>query len=98
MQVVAPAARDALAQAIANHRDAEGRSAIHSALKHGHPQQIPSMLEKGTDPNLRDDRTEHESVAVGSGTKYAANYWLHMWDFQEPTRHGCGNTEVFGNW
>ena len=56
----------------------------------------PSVLDH--DPNLRDDRTEHESVAVGRGTKYAANYWLHMWDFQEPTRHGCGNTEVFGNW
>ena len=56
----------------------------------------PSVLD--ADPNERDDRTEHESVAVVAGTKFAANYWLHMWDFQQPTRHGCGNTEIFGNW
>ena len=36
----------------------------------------PSVLDD--DPNLRDDRTDHESVAVGSGVKYSANYWLHM--------------------
>lgn len=56
----------------------------------------PSVLD--ADPNERDDRTEHESVAVVAGTKFAANYWLHMWDFQQPTRRGCGNTEIFGNW
>ena len=56
----------------------------------------PSVLD--ADPNERDDRTEHEAVAVVAGTKFAANYWLHMWDFQQPTRHGCGNTEIFGNW
>ena len=121
----------------------------------------PSVLD--ADPNERDDRTEHESVAVVAGTKFAASarhpglclspapaptasrpgphgaphnpngtphsarhlgrssprssrptpatlpkplrpgllstdYWLHMWDFQQPTRHGCGNTEIFGNW
>ena len=56
----------------------------------------PSVLD--ADPNARDDRTEHESVAVVAGTKFAANYWLHMWDFQQPTRRGCGNTEIFGNW
>ena len=56
----------------------------------------PSVLDH--DPNERDDRTEHESVAVDAGTKFAANYWLHLWDFQEPTQHGCGNAEIFGNW
>ena len=101
----------------------------------------PSVLD--ADPNERDDRTEHESVAVVAGTKFAASarhsgsgpvpprprtaqpishpgrilrhaqriaflkwlqpvlcpdYWLHLWDFQQPTRYGCGNTEIFGNW
>ena len=42
--------------------------------------------------------TEHESVTVKSGIKYAANYWLHMYDFQYAVDRGCGNTEVFGNW
>ena len=32
----------------------------------------PSVLD--ADPNERDDRTEHESVAVVAGTKFAANY------------------------
>ena len=56
----------------------------------------PSVLNE--DPNARDDRTEHESVAVGAGVKFAANYWLHLWDFQAASEHGCGNTEIFGNW
>jgi len=56
----------------------------------------PSVLDK--DPNERDFRTEHEAVTVTSGIKYAANYWLHMWDFQEANDRGCGNSEVFGNW
>lgn len=54
----------------------------------------PSVLNE--DPNLRDDRTEHEAVAVSAGRKYAANYWLHMYDFQLANDRGCGNTEVFG--
>ena len=56
----------------------------------------PSVLDH--DPNARDDRTEHEAVAVREGTKFAANYWLHMYDFQYAVDRGCGNTEVFGNW
>ena len=56
----------------------------------------PSVLDH--DPNERDDRTEHEAVAVREGTKFAANYWLHLWDFEGPDALGCGNTEVFGNW
>ena len=56
----------------------------------------PSVLDH--DPNARDDRTEHEAVTVRGGVKYAANYWLHMYDFQYAVDRGCGNTEVFGNW
>jgi len=51
-----------------------------------------------SDPNERDFRTEHEAVVVTAGQKFAANYWLHMWDFQEANDKGCGNSEVFGNW
>ena len=56
----------------------------------------PSVLNE--DPNERDFRTEHEAVVVRKGQKFAANYWLHMYDFQDATDKGCGNTEVFGNW
>mmetsp|Transcript_31478 Transcript_31478/g.82234 ORF Transcript_31478/g.82234 Transcript_31478/m.82234 type:complete len:297 (-) Transcript_31478:224-1114(-) len=56
----------------------------------------PSVL--NSDPNERDFRTEHEAIAVRSGQKFAANYWLHMWDFQYANDKGCGNSEVFGNW
>ena len=56
----------------------------------------PSVLNH--DPSERDDRTEHEAVTVHKGVKYAANYWLHMYDFQYANDRGCGNTEVFGNW
>jgi len=56
----------------------------------------PSVLDH--DPLARDDRTDHEAVAVGRGVKFASNYWLHLWDFQGPNRAGCSNTEVYGNW
>ena len=56
----------------------------------------PSVLD--SDPNERDFRTEHEAVTVTEGVKFAANYWLHMYDFQYAVNRGCGNTEVFGNW
>jgi len=56
----------------------------------------PSVLDQR--PRERDDRTDHEAVAVVRGVKYAANYWLHMHDFQAPNLRGCDNTEIFGNW
>ena len=56
----------------------------------------PSILDGR--PLERDDRTDHEALSVSAGVKYAANYWLHMYDFQEPSKLGCGNQEVFGNW
>lgn len=57
----------------------------------------PSVLD--SDPGARDDRTEHAALEVSAGgVKYAANYWLHMYDFQGPNERGCQNTEVFGNW
>jgi len=39
-----------------------------------------------------------QAVAVTKGTKYAANYWLHQWEFQRPSDAGCSNHETFGNW
>jgi prolyl 4-hydroxylase len=56
----------------------------------------PSVLDHK--PSLRDDRTDHEAVHVRKGTKYGANYWLHMWEFQRPNEAGCSNQETFGNW
>ena len=56
----------------------------------------PSILDQT--PLVRDDRTDHEALVVTGGIKYAANYWLHLYDFQEANALGCGNKEVFGNW
>lgn len=43
------------------------------------------------DDNLlqRDDRTHHEALPVIRGTKYAANAWLHLHDFQTSLRWDC---------
>jgi len=46
----------------------------------------------------RDDRTDHEALAVEGGVKYAANYWLHMFPFRQPSTHGCGNSAYADNW
>ena len=51
-----------------------------------------------SDPYERDDRTDHESLAVTEGVKYAANYWLHMYPFREKTDSGCGNVAYRENW
>ena len=56
----------------------------------------PSVLD--ADPRMRDTRTDHEAVEVRRGVKYAANYWLHMFDFQAAVTQNCDNDEVFGNW
>lgn len=43
------------------------------------------------DVNVADMRTEHEALAVVAGEKYAANFWVHMREFQRPLALGCGN-------
>ena len=56
----------------------------------------PSVLD--TDPYERDDRTDHESLPVASGVKYAANYWLHMWAFRSFQDVDCSNDAYPENW
>ena len=55
----------------------------------------PSVLD--SDPNARDDRTEHEAVKVSAGIKFAANYWLHQYEFQAPNERGCSSGIVAGS-
>ena len=35
------------------------------------------------DPFKTDERTYHEAVTVRKGTKYSANFWIHMYEFQQ---------------
>ena len=41
------------------------------------------------DPYTTDERTYHEAVEVVKGRKYAANFWIHMFEFQEALKRGC---------
>lgn len=41
------------------------------------------------DPFVSDDRTHHEALPVIKGTKYAANCWLHQYDYAGPHHAGC---------
>ncbi len=41
------------------------------------------------DPSQSDGRTTHEAVPPERGEKYAANLWLHQYDFRTPSRYGC---------
>ena len=36
-----------------------------------------------------DYRTQHEALPVIRGVKYAANAWLHLYDFRTPHANGC---------
>ena len=49
----------------------------------------PSVL--SDDPFTTDLRTQHEALPVTRGLKYAANFWMHMFDFQRPHADGCEN-------
>ena len=43
------------------------------------------------DTAVTDDRTYHEALPVEKGLKYAANLWMHLYDFQRPHAKGCDN-------
>ena len=41
-----------------------------------------------------DTRTQHEALTVTKGQKYAANMWLHQFDFQSALAAGCKNEDL----
>jgi prolyl 4-hydroxylase len=47
----------------------------------------PSVLD--SDPMNKDDRTTHQALPVEAGTKFAANGWIHMYDYNAPQAQGC---------
>ena len=47
----------------------------------------PNVLDE--DPMEWDKMTEHQALPVIKGTKYAANAWIHMHDWQGPEKHNC---------
>ena len=56
----------------------------------------PSVLDN--DPSAvrtqSDHRTTHEALTVTKGQKYAANMWLHQFDFQSALAAGCKNEDL----
>ena len=50
----------------------------------------PSVL--NDDPDSSDSRTYHEAKAVVKGTKYAANHWIHQYDFRNANVWGCSGS------
>ena len=50
----------------------------------------PSVL--NDDPNSYDPRTFHEARAVVKGRKYAANHWIHQYDFRNANLWGCSGS------
>jgi len=47
----------------------------------------PSTLDQ--DPESIDSRTMHEAKPVKRGLKYAANSWIHLFDYEKPNLWGC---------
>jgi len=41
------------------------------------------------DPSVKDGRTRHEALAVEKGTKYAANAWIHLYNYEDAQKRGC---------
>lgn len=47
----------------------------------------PSSLD--SDPEAIDSRTVHAALPVIKGRKFAANYWMHLYNFKVATAWGC---------
>mmetsp|Transcript_29215 Transcript_29215/g.21746 ORF Transcript_29215/g.21746 Transcript_29215/m.21746 type:complete len:396 (+) Transcript_29215:64-1251(+) len=47
----------------------------------------PSTLD--ADPEAQDQRTMHEARPVHKGLKYAANSWIHLFNYEVPNLWGC---------
>jgi prolyl 4-hydroxylase len=47
----------------------------------------PSVLD--SNPMIKDGRLLHQALPVEEGIKYAANGWIHMYDYQTPQKEGC---------
>jgi prolyl 4-hydroxylase len=52
----------------------------------------PSVMDH--DPTKQDPRTHHQALPVVKGTKFAANAWIHLYDYKMPNLWGC--TGAFG--
>lgn len=50
----------------------------------------PSVMNE--DPDQSDNRMYHEAMTVIKGTKYAANHWIHMYDFRNANKWGCNGS------
>jgi len=53
----------------------------------------PSVL--SSDPWTTEELTYHEARTVDKGVKYAANFWIHMFEFQQALVRGCDNEDYF---
>jgi hypothetical protein len=47
----------------------------------------PSVLDE--DATRQDPRTTHQAKPVITGTKFAANSWIHNYNYREPNLWGC---------
>ena len=65
------------------------RLGIEVAPRKGRAIVWPSVL--SDDLRVTDERTYHEALPVVSGLKYAANFWIHLYDFQNFHARGCEN-------
>ena len=43
-------------------------------------------------PDMKEGRTMHEARPVMKGIKYAANSWIHLYDYEIPNLWGCTGT------
>jgi len=43
-------------------------------------------------PQEMDQRTYHQALPVKKGIKYAANAWIHLYDYQKADMWGCTGT------
>ena len=63
---------------------------INVAPKRGKALLWPSVLDE--DPEMVEPRTMHAALPVIKGVKFAANSWIHLYNYQIPNLWGCTGT------
>ena len=47
----------------------------------------PNILD--SDPSNKDSHMKHQALSVEEGTKFAANGWIHLYNYIGPQKCGC---------
>jgi len=67
--------------------EGDGKDGLVVTPKKGRALLWPSVM--NYDPLVKDGRTTHQALPVEKGTKFAANAWIHLYEYVQTHKEGC---------